>query len=62
VNLFISESQKKMQDSDLLFLVSSQEAKSLSVNVISSEFPEAVSISEFVTGLLRSKLRKMTKS
>jgi len=51
-----------MQDPDLIFLVSSQEAKSLSVKVSSSEFPAALSIGEFVTGSLCSELRKRTES
>ena len=41
-----------MQAPDLLFLVSSQEAKWLSKKVITSEFFAALSIGEFVTGPL----------
>ena len=51
-----------MQAPDLLFLVSSQEAKSLSVKVSSPEFPAAVSIGESVTGPPCSELRKRTES
>ena len=43
-----------MQALDLLFLVSLQEAKSLSVKVSSSEFPAALSIGESVTLLAQS--------
>ena len=50
--------QKKMQAPDLLFLVSSQQAKSLSVKVSSSEFPAALSIGESVTGPLAQSLGK----
>jgi len=47
-----------MQAPDQLFLVSSQEAKSLSVKVSSSEFHAALSIGEFVTGPSCSELGK----
>jgi len=47
-----------MQAPDLLFLVSSQQAKSLSVKVSSSEFPAALSIGESVTGPLAQSLGK----
>jgi hypothetical protein len=50
-----------MQAPDLLFLVSSQEEKELSLKVSSSEFPAALSVGEFVTGPPCSELTKRTK-
>ena len=51
-----------MQAPDLLFLVSSQESKLLSVKESSSEFPAALSIGEFVFEPPCSELKKKTEA
>jgi len=51
-----------MQDPELLFLVSSQEAKSLSVKASKSEFPAALRIGDLFTGPPRSELMKRRDS